>query len=256
MKNKLIVVIAMLHLGSVAMAQLNESDTLKFQMRASASGSWQKGNIDLLVVRGKLDYVANGNKSLVFKSQNNSLLQQFDSFKADNDINSRNYLYYKPQLIIYPFAMFFAQINFRRKIDYRFFGGIGVTYQVVKTENNSVKLSASVVKEKTRFSANQFNQGHYNGDKDIVLWRGTAYVSGNHKMAKSTLRLFYNAYWQPALEAVPNNRVQVDAGVEMPIWKGLSVNVQYIFNYEQVVTEKIKQTDRMMTFGIAYQFKK
>lgn len=97
MKNKLIVVIAMLLFGGIAFAQLNESDTLKFQMRGSASGSWQVGNVDLWVVRGKLDMVVNNNKSLVFKSQNNSLYQQFGSFKADNDLNSRNYLYFKPQ---------------------------------------------------------------------------------------------------------------------------------------------------------------
>lgn len=157
---------------------------------------------------------------------------------------------------MYSFAMFFAQTNFRRKIDYRFFGGIGITYQVVNEINNSVKLSVSLIKEKTRFSAFKFNQTYYNGYNDITLWRGTAYVSGNHKISNNTLRLFYNGYWQPAFETVANNRVQVEAGAEMPIWKGLSMSVQYLYNYEQVVAEKIKQTDRIMTFGIGYQFKK
>jgi len=256
MKNKLILAMAMLFSGSIAIAQLNESDTVKFQMRASASGSWQRGNVELLVVRGKFDFVANGNKSLVFKCQNNSLYQQFGSLKADNDINSRSYLYYRPQQKIYPFAMFFVQSNFRRKIDYRIFGGIGITYHLVRAENNTIKLSVSLVNEKTRFATNQFNQVYYNGDYNIALWRSTFYISGTHKIAKNKLRFFYNAYWQPALETIPNNRVQVDGAVEMPIWKGLSVNAQYIFNYEQVVSEKIKPIDRMMTFGVSYQFKK
>lgn len=254
MKSKHFVMMAMLLFGGIAFAQLNESDTLKFQMRGSVSGSWQVGNVDLLVVRGKFDFVTQGNKALVFKSQNNSLYQQFGSFKADNDIHSRNYWYFKPQKKMYSFAMFFAQTNFRRKIDYRFFGGIGITYQVLREVNNIVKLSLSLVKEKTRFSAFKFNQTFYNGNNDIALWRGTAYVSGNHKITNIRLRFFYNAFWQPAFEAIANNRVQVDAGVEMPIWKGLSVGAQYLYNYEQLVAEGIKQTDRMMTFGVGYQF--
>ncbi len=256
MKNKIVIAMAMLLSRNVAIAQLNESDTLKFQMRASASGSWQKGNVDLLVVRGKYDFVANGTKDVVFKSQNSSLYQHFGDFKADNDINSRNYLYYKPRQKTYPFAMLFAQTNFRRKIDYRFFGGVGITFQAVRSEISTIKLSASVVNEKTRFSTNQFNQMEYNGNNDIALWRGTAYVSGIHKIGNKNLRIFYNGYWQPAFEAIANNRVQVDGGVEIPIWKGLNFNAQYIINYEQVVAEKIKQTDKILTFGVSYQFKK
>jgi len=256
MKSRNFIAMAMLFFVNVAIAQLNESDTVKFQMRASLSGSWQKGNVDLLVVRGKADFVANGNSSLVFKSQISSLYQQFGSFKADNDINSRNYLYFKPQQSFYPFAMFFAQTNFRRKIEYRFFGGIGLTYNVVREANNILKLSASIIKEKTRFSSNQFNQAYYIGDNDIALWRATVYLSGTHKIAKNKLRLYYIAYWQPAFETIPNHRIQMDAGIEMPVWEGLSINAQYLFNYEQVVAEKIKQIDRIMVFGVAFQFKK
>jgi Protein of unknown function, DUF481 len=257
MKSKtLLFVMATLLFRGVAFAQLNESDTLKFQMRASVSGSWQKGNVELLIVRSKFDFVANGNKDIVFKSQNNSLYQQFGNFKADNDINSRNYLYFKPKQKIYPFAMFFVQTNFRRKIDYRFFGGIGVTYQAIRTTNSTIKFSASVVNEKTQFLTNRFNQVYYNSNNEITLWRGTAYVSGIHKIAENKFRILYNAYWQPAFSVVPNNRVQVDAGIEMTIWKGLSLNAQYIFNYEQVVVEKINQIDRILTFGLNYQIKK
>jgi len=247
---------AMLLCRGVAIAQLNESDTAKFHLRLSGTGSWQKGNVDLLVVRGKLELVTNGKNKLVFKSQNNSLYQHFGSFKADNDINSRNYLYYQPQKNIYPFAMSFAQTNYRRKVDYRVFGGLGVTYQMLRNSNNIVKLSASIVNERTRFLTNQFNETSYNGNNNITLWRVTMYVSGLHKLLQNKVRLFYNAYWQPAFEPVPNNRVQIDAGIELPVWKGLSVNAQYIYIYEQVVAQKVKQTDRILTFGVSYQMKK
>ncbi|MEC3874171.1 DUF481 domain-containing protein [Chryseobacterium salviniae] len=254
-KKYTIVMFFLLGMGK-SFAQLNESDTLKFQMRASATGSWQEGNVNILVLRGRLDFVANGNKDWVFKSQNSSLYQELGNKKADNDIYSRNYLYYKPQKKIYPFAIFYAQTNFRRKIDYRLFGGVGATYQAVRTENHMVKLSASLVNEKTSFTTDKFNETAYNGSNEIALWRGTAYLSGIHKIAKNKLRIFYNAYWQPAFENVPNNRVQAEIGLEVPVWKGLNLSTQYVYAHEQVVAEKIKQTDKILTFGVSYQLKK
>ncbi len=98
-------------MGIPVLAQLNESDTSRFQVRVGATGVWQQGNVDLVVLRGRLELVTNSNKRLVVKSQNNSLYQAFSGFKADNDINSRNYFYYNPQQRVYAFAMLYVQIN-------------------------------------------------------------------------------------------------------------------------------------------------
>ena len=79
-------------------AQLNESDTVKFQLRASLTGNYQQGNVELLNIKSKLEFVFSQQKDWVFKSQNSSLYQSFYSKEADNDIFSRNYLYYHPHV--------------------------------------------------------------------------------------------------------------------------------------------------------------
>lgn len=252
----LFVAIVMLLFSSIAIAQLNESDTMQSQFRAALSGTWQKGNVELLAIRGKLELVSNGKKSLVFKSQASSLYQEFGNRKADNDLYSRNFLYYKPRARFYAFSMAFIQTNFRHKIDYRCFAGVGGTCQLIKKANHSLKLSAAIIGEDTKYASNLFNETYYNGSENISLWRATVYIAGVHRIFENKLKLFYNGNWQPAFDKVANNRVQLDFGAEMIVWKRLNFQIEYIFNYEQVVVNQVKKTDRILVFGINYQLKK
>ena len=237
-------------------AQLNESDTAKMQLRAGISGAWQQGNVELFTLRSRLELVSNGTKSLVFKTQNNSLYQSFGSNKADNDISSRNYLYYQPQARMYPFAMVYLQTNYRRQISNRWFGGAGGTWQFVRSAKSNLKLSGSIVYEETRFKRPEYNEAAYNGNSQIALWRATAYLAGWHQLFEKRLRIYYSAYWQPGISQIHNFRSQIDAGFELPLWKGLNATVVYSFTHEEVVPVLVKQNDRILTFGLGYLFKK
>jgi len=238
-----------------AMAQLNESDTTRFQLRAGTTGAWQKGNVDLLVLRGRLEFVTSSHNALVFKTLNNSLYQEFSGFKADNDINSRNYLYLNPYRKIYPFAMVYFQTNYRRAIDFRSFGGVGATWQIVQQPITTLKLSASLIYELTRFRGNQFNEVAYNGNETIELARATIYLAGWHKLVENRLRVYYSGYWQPGLNGTSNNRFQLDAGLDFPLWKGLNATLQYAYSFEQIVTASVKQNDQVLTYGLSYSIK-
>ncbi|MFN3301083.1 MAG: DUF481 domain-containing protein [Sediminibacterium sp.] len=239
-----------------ANAQLNESDTARFQLRAGLNGIRQTGNVDLGILRSRLELMVKISPSFTFKSQNNSLYQEFSGFKADNDINSRNYLYYKPQNRLYPFAMAFVQTNFRLKIDSRFFTGAGLTYQIIRENNHSLKLSGSVVYEETRFSKILFNESYYNDKNLIAIWRPTLYIAGIHKFSEGKVKFNYSAYWQYGIDQVQNQRLQAEIGLDFKLWKGLSITGQYLFLFEQVVPEKILQKDGILTFGLVYQFAK
>jgi Protein of unknown function, DUF481 len=249
-------IFTILLLGMVKLfAQLNESDTMKFQLRASVTGNYQQGNVAVFNIRSKIDFTYLLDKNWVFKSQNSSLYQAFYAAKADNDIFSRNYIYFKPQQKFYPFAIAYISANFRRKINLRYFGGAGITYQVLNNSKNVLKFSASAVYENTTFNGSNYNIIKYNGDKKIEVWRGTLYVAGWNYLAAKHIRLYYDAYWQPAFNNNNNYRSQVDVGADFPIWKGLSLNVLYTFTHENVVIDNIKQEDKILTFGLAYNFK-
>lgn len=243
-------------IASPALAQLNESDTTRLQLRASLTGNFQQGNVEVTTVRGKLDLVTSPVRSWVFKSQNSSLYQSFYSTKADNDLFSRNYLYYHPERQIYPFAIAYVSTNYRRKIDLRYFAGAGATLQLISKPKHVLKLSAGAVYENTRFSADTYNEARYNGSQTIDLWRVTAWLGGWHYLLDNHLRLYYDAYYQPAFSDANNYRWQYDIGFDFPIWRGLAFNALYTYTHENVVVTKIQPDDKILTVGLSYTLRK
>ena len=81
------------------------------------------------------------------------------------------------------------------------------------------------------------------------------YVGGWDYLLEKHIRFYYDAYWQPAFNNKKNYRTQVDVGLDFPVWKGLSLSALYAFTHENVVIEKVKQEDKILTFGIAYNLK-
>lgn len=236
-------------------AQLNESDTAKLQLRAGLTGNYQQGNVNILTVRSRLDMSFSPVPAWVFKTQNSSLYQALGNKKADNDLFSRNYFYYKPQRRVYPFGIVYISGNYRRKIQRRLFGGAGLTVQALHQPFHVIKVAASVVRESTRFEGMFFNYSSYNGNNKINNWRGTLFIAGWHYLLQKKLRFYYDAYWQPDLGNKNNYRTQFDIGIDVPVWKGLSLNALYSYTHENVVMAGIRQDDKLLSFGLAYNFK-
>lgn len=238
-----------------AFGQINESDTVALQLRASISGNFQKGNVNILVLRGQLELSTAFAKNWSFKSQNVSLYQAFLKVKADNDVLSRNYLYYKPYKRFYPFALGYVSTNFRREIAWRYFAGAGATTQLLRKPNHQIKTSAGVIYEQSKLRADRFNFERYNGSIFINQWRATTWLWGSHAFWQKRLLVYYSFYWQPSLQDRRNYRWQADAGLELPVWKGLAANAHYTYTFENVVTQGTQQADQIISFGLTYRLK-
>jgi len=235
-------------------AQINESDTARFQLNASLTGIYQEGNVEYFSLRGRLDFSSRLTKEVVIKSQNNSLYQEFSGFKADNNLYSRNFLYYRPEAKVYPFIIGFISSNFRQQLDRRFFGGVGGTWQVVDRPGQTLKFSFSSVYETSSFKASDYNIDSYDGSRKIDIWRGTTYLFGLHQLAEGRLQLSYEGYWQPAFEDVENYRLVADVSLGSRIWKTLSLRVSYLYTKERVVIEGVQEKDSLLLFGLSYQY--
>lgn len=250
-----ILAIALL-LPSFAFAQINESDTMFFQARLSLSGNWQIGNVEMLALRGKADVSFAPLKKVVFKSQSSYLYQEFFKRQADEDIFSRNFLYLNPKAKVYPFAIAFLSTNFRREIDFRYFIGFGLTWQVIRHQKHLLKAALSGIYENTDFAKTTFNESQYNGNQFIQTWRTTFWLFGRHQLASRKLVFHYDFYAQPSVEQGDNLRWQAEAGLDIPLWKGLSFSSNFIYTYESIVIEKQKNQDSILTFGFSYQLKR
>ncbi|MCR9013936.1 DUF481 domain-containing protein [Aquiflexum gelatinilyticum] len=241
---------------NISKAQLDESDSAKNQVRLVLNGNRQKGNVNIAMVRGRMDFLFRINPDFIFKTQNSLLYQEFFEKKADRDIFSRNYLYFKPQNRFYPYAIGYVSTNFRRRIDHRYFAGIGVTWQMILTGLHSVKLSTNTIYESTVFDSQVFNFPEFDGKDNIRLWRQSIYLRGIHRIFEKKLTVFYDAFWQPHLLRTKNFRYQANIGLDFPVWKGFNLNVNYLLGFENVVAEKVLQRDSIFSFGLSYQIKK
>lgn len=233
--------------------QLNESDTAKLQLRFGLSGAWQKGNINLSILRAQAEAVSNGKMKWVFKTQNNALLQKFAKKLADRDFTSRNFIYYNPKRRFYPFGMIQLQGNYRRGINFRQFSGAGLTWQILHKPLVNVKLSGSLVYETTQFVSDQFDDSNYDGNRLVKLGRMTVYASAFFRFPGNRTRLSLSAFYQPAMTDLKNLRSQFDASLETPLLKNLLFSTTYLYTYEQLTLSNTKQSDQILTFGLVYR---
>jgi hypothetical protein len=237
-------------------AQVSESDTLRVQSRLTLTGNWQTGNVDLLAIRAKAELAFVPSPNFAFKTQNAYLYQEFFRRKADEDIFSRNYCYYRPWGKFYPFALAFVSTNFRRQIELRYFAGAGLSWRVHKRPRHLVKLALSGVYEQTQFANPAFNLEAYNGRNAIATWRATFWLFGRHLLFNRKLIFHYESYAQPSLENWDNLRWQIETGLDVPIWQGLNFTTNFVYTFESVVAINLKRYDQLLSFGLAYQFKK
>ncbi|MDX5320149.1 MAG: hypothetical protein LPK45_03655, partial [Bacteroidota bacterium] len=93
-------------------AQISEGDSLAYQLKIAGTGFLQTGNVRFFSLRTKLEGGLKLGKSFYVKSQNNYLHQRFNGVKADDDIGSNNFLYYKAENRVYPYLLSFVSTNY------------------------------------------------------------------------------------------------------------------------------------------------
>ena len=230
-------------------AQINESDTLKLKASLSLTGFFQGGNVQTFIFRARSDVSFKPSKTLVFKTQNSYVYQEFGKQKADEDILSLNFLYLNPDRKIYPLLLGFVSTNFRRDIDLRSMFGAGVSFQVLDHEKDWLKFSISSEYEQTKFGSTKFNRVAYNGASSINTLRGTIWLSGKYHLFKNKIIISHESYYQPSLQQGNNYRWQAGFGLELPIVKYLNFNINFLHTTESIVIENQKQEDQILSFG-------
>lgn len=230
-------------------AQINESDTLRTKASLSLTGFYQDGNVQTKIFRAQSEVSFHPWNKAVFKTNNSYVFQEFGNQKADEDVLSLNFLYLNPEKKIHPFLLGFVSTNFRRRIDLRFLTGGGVTYQIVDSGSEWLKVSVSGEYEQTDFASSDFNRNEFDGNREINTLRGTVWISGRYNLFDDKVIFSHESYYQPSLEYSNNYRWRADLKLELPIWEFLNVNINYLRTFESVVIENQKQRDEFLTFG-------
>ena len=231
-------------------AQIDESDTLKVKASLSVTGFWQGGNVETWIFRTSADVRFQALERWVFDTKNSFVYQAFGRQKADEDLLSRNFLYFNPKQRVYPLLIGIASSNFRRRIDVRYLIGGGITYQILTKKENWLKFSISSEYERTNFNQDNFNLAEYNGNSSINTLRGTLWLNGRHQILDKKIIFKHESYFQPSLQRSNNFRWRTDLGLEIPFWKFISFTINYVDTFESIVIEGQRLEDRLLSFGL------
>lgn len=236
------------------LAQLSESDTARWTLTVNLSGRLNKGNVERFIITPEVNLThVDSARSYGFASGNRYTYGTFGAFKSENDWLSRNFFYLKPQAKFYPFAMLWVQTHERQKLRFRYQAGAGITWAAVRKPGDVLKLSLTGTYESNRYRASGLTIIKDPQAKNYNVVRGTLRVAGNHLLAQRVVNLYYECYFQQALNNARNWRVFAEGGVNVRVIGGFGMRVFSTYEYQQVHIATEKPYDLIFNFGLSYR---
>lgn len=231
-------------------AQLNERDTLNWQVKLSASGSLLAGNVSRFLTVNKLE-TAHSTPLWGFSSRNDYQYGTRGFTKTENDVVSYLFIYKSPFKRIYPYIMGIIETNYRRKIRFRYQAGPGVSYRLIDKINRSIKISLTATYENTHFERNKLNNISDTIANIIKTWRVTARIFGRENLFEKKLHFLYECWWQQSVDNKRNYRFYSEEALEIPLNNYFSFRTGVRFTFESVGLIGLKPYDLFWTFGFS-----
>jgi hypothetical protein len=212
-----------------------------FKYDLSLTGSLNEGNVSrkLLAFRSEFKWTGKVveldiHPRFAFGEQNKQL--------AENEPYIDAMLNFFHQKKVYAFAMTNLEASNLRGINFRWLGGLGVGWHIIRKEKVKLSLTNLILHEGTDFrEANA---------PDIILWRNSTRLKGQYNIFKNRLTFKHWLYFQPSFTA-KNFRWNGIFSLEFPIYKNIQFRVNFEDVYESIVPEGRKNTDRFLTLGLS-----
>ncbi len=233
-----------------AYCQLNESDSLRWQFKASATASLLNGILDRFITVNKLE-AGHALEHFGFSTRNDYQYGTFGPSTTENDLTSFNYIYLNPRSRVYPYLMVLAEVNYRRQLTQRYQPGVGVSWNVMRKPHHFLKLSATASYETSTYKGTRFTYLEDTTRNVVNTARLTARAYGRHRLFNNKLRAFYEFWFQQSVQVQQNYRLYAEAALELPITKHFSFRANGRFTYENIQLLGLKPYDLYATLGVS-----
>lgn len=236
-------------------AQLEESDTARWQFNSTVSLRLNTGNIQRLIVtpEANVSHLPK-NKLWGFSMRQRYTFGTFGKYRTENDLLSRNFLYFIPEKRVYPYIMLWMNTHERQRLSFRYQVGPGVTFVPLKKGNQIIKLSATFSYEQNWYKEDKLTLISDTLARNYNVFRATARIFGSHKLAKGIVDIYYEFLWQPSLTSLQNWRLFAEGGVNVKIVKGFSMRSFITYEYQQVHVTTEKPNDLVLSIGVNYKW--
>jgi Protein of unknown function, DUF481 len=250
---KTIPALLLIMVGFVPVTNAQLTDTARVQYRVAVSGNVANGNIERIILNNEVSFGYVGN-AWGLSSRNTYFYFENAARKLDSDFLSRNFIYLRPKQKLYPYLMAWYESNYRRKIDYRYQLGVGVSYVLAAKAANRVKASVTLTNEETGFVGPAFEGNPDPANRKINLYRYTLRLMGSHTLPTHT-KISYELWGQNAFRTQPDPRLYGELTLDFPIAKRLSFRTTALYAFEKKVYSQVKQEDFTLLFGVTYGHK-
>jgi hypothetical protein len=246
--------IASISLTTDAIAQLEESDTTRWQFNSNLSLRLNTGNVQRLIITPEANVAhIDSHKSWGFSARQRYTYGTFGTIRTENDLLSRNFIYHAPERRVYPYLMVWFQTHARQKLRFRYQIGPGVTVVPLKRNLHIIKLSLTGTYER-----NWYHEAglEYIKDKTIKSYgvvRATTRIFGSHALAKDFVSFYYEFLFQQAFDNKENWRIFTECGINTKIVNGFSMRSYFNLEYQQVHVYSEKPNDLIFNMGINYK---
>lgn len=237
-----------------AIAQLDVSDTSRWQCNANVSLRLNSGNVERTIVTPEANVAhIQRNKVWGFSARQRYTYGTFGSFKTEDDLLSRNFLYLFPEKRVYPYVMTWFQTHERQRLAFRYQVGPGITFVPLQRGTHVIKWSVTAT-----YEHNTYRQAGLTYIEDIdvkryEVFRATARVFGSHTFSQSIVSLYYELLFQQALEDGDNWRIFFESGVSTRISHGFSMRTYLNYEYQQVHVITEEPRDLILSVGLNYR---
>lgn len=246
--------IALVALVTVAMAQLEEGDTSRWQFSTNLSLRLNTGNVERMILTPEANVAhVHAKKRWGFAARQRYTYGTFGELRTENDLLSRNFVYITPERRFYPYVMAWFQTHARQKLGFRYQVGPGVTYQPMKKHRHILKLSATFTHEHNWYTQAALDYIEDQSSREYSVFRVTGRIFGSHTFADGAVSIYHELLFQQATNQAENWRVFAEGGIHTRVIGGFSMRSYLNFEYQQVHVSTEKPDDLILNIGLNYK---
>lgn len=127
--------------------------------------------------------------------------------------------------------------------------GLGIGFNLIKKENNTLRLGINGVYDRSKYNGTNFVNDAAETTNVRKVFGPLLQLSGQHQIKNGLAFLTYDIYNLIALNKKKDYRVNYIGSLVIPVFKNLNVRSSMIYSYENVILKDTKHADLYWTFG-------
>jgi hypothetical protein len=167
----------------------------------------------------------------------------------NTDLTARNSASLFPRSTL-PFQFLFGGESSKlRSLPSRGQTGLGFGINLIKKEQNRLRLNINGVYDRSRYNGTSFLNDASEKTNIRKVWGPLLQLSGQHQIKNGLAFLTYDIYNLIALNKKNDYRVNYMGSLIIPVFKNLNLRSSMIYSYENVIVQGTKHADFYWTFG-------